>query len=244
LDGARPALRIDVDARDAEIRELGTERGVGDAEAREHAVAVLRHLRLQIVEERRHPSLQELPHPRFVGRLSEDVGLHEALEEDPADRLVRARVGVLLEEERLREPCGVAREQRGRRVLLLQIGADHRRVRDDDLPVAEDRDLAHRVEREQLRGLGDRHEVLDLVGDPLLLEHDPHLADEGGLAGAVDLHGSSSGGRPALTRTTIERRRERHCVRRRPRGNPGLGSGAGWIRGPGRAIVRGVEGGS
>src|SRR5215469_1013462 len=51
------------------------------------------------------------------------------------------------------------------------------------------------MQREELRGLGDRDQVLCLVRDALFFQDDARLAEERGLVRAIELHTASSCGR-------------------------------------------------
>src|SRR4029077_12856672 len=78
----RPALPIDVEARVAQVDELGAERDVGDREAGTRNDRRVAELAREVVEQRRQVLLDRLLHHRLVGRLIEETRLDDLLEED------------------------------------------------------------------------------------------------------------------------------------------------------------------
>src|SRR6266545_794671 len=176
--GLRPARRIDLEAHPAGIAEEGGDGDVGDRQGVAEAETSGRRLAFQIVEHRRDLLLERAVDHLAVALLAPHRGPDgDLVEEAPDEDVAHARVGELLQPAGARPVGDVLGKERWFGLLVLEVLADHRGVRQHEIAVDQHRDAPKRTQLREPVVAEERHDVVDLVGHALHLQAGQDLAD-------------------------------------------------------------------
>src|SRR5262249_30780668 len=195
-----PARAVDREAREGGVTKENGDGDVGDRDIAEQ-ISLRWQLALEIAQHLRDLLLERASQYLLIGRLAPQEGVDRHLvEETPDEDLAHACVG------RFRGPgwagalADVGREQRGRRVTVLEVLADDGRIGEGHPVVHEHGDAADRAHGGKPIVPHERNDRIDLVGEALHVEHDEHLAYVGRDVRPDDPHHPACSTAPRLAR--------------------------------------------